>query len=1041
MIENHGEAELELASIGIFEELGWKHINAQAEIFPNSMLGRETPAEVVLLPRLRAALNKLNPGIPDEVLEKAITELTKPRPALTLVAANRDAYDLLKGGIKVESRNEDDELDIVTVRLIDWGDPANNDFLLVSQITITGDMYTRRPDLVGFVNGIPLVVVEFKAPHVNVQHAYDDNLRDYKTTIPHLFWFNAFLVLSNGINSKLGTVSAEWEHFGEWKRIASEDETPEASIETLIRGTCDTSRLVDLVENFTIFMEVPGGQVKILAKNHQYLGVTSAIEALQSLGDNKGRLGVFWHTQGSGKSISMIFFAQKVLRKIPGNWGFLIVTDRKELDEQIYGNFAASGAITEAEAHAESREHLRQLLKEDHRYLFTLIHKFGTERGEKLPVLTEREDLIVIADEAHRTQYDVLATNMRSALPNASFIAFTGTPLLDAEESTKQVFGDYVSVYDFQQSIADGATVPLYYENRIPELQIINENFSQEMEDILERASLDESEEGRFSREFAKEYVLITNPDRLDAIAGNIADHFVDRGQQGKAMVVSVDKATAVKMYDRVQAAWARKLEQLRREVKRADGPERDALGEKLRLAEATDMAVVVSQSQNEVEDLKKRGVDITPHRKRMNDEDLATKFKDPDDPLRIVFVTAMWMTGFDAPVLSTLYLDKPMRNHTLMQTIARANRVCPGKVSGEIVDYIGIFRNLQKALAIYAAGPTEGELPVHDKEAQAAELKAKIEEVRDFLASSGVDLEVLVAAEKMQWVMALGDARDKLVVNDKVKADYLQRAAEAAKLWKALKPHRSAADFGKQMWAIVRISQAIQQLTGTPDVSNLMHEVEHLLETSVATEPYEIEEHKRIDLSQVDFDALATEFLKGHKNTATQRLRTSVEQKVKDLLHLNPTRIDYAKRLQEMVDRYNSGSANIENFFEQLKLFADELSEEETRSVREELTEEELTLFDLLTKPAPELTKAEEAEVKRVARELIATLKEKYLVLDWKRRQATRAAVQVAIQVELDGLPHPYGKDIYQEKCSRVFEHVFEAYGGDGQSIYSSVA
>lgn len=1046
MIENHGEAELEAAAIEIFGELGWEHLNAYGETFPASVLGRETQADVVLISRLRSAVEKLNPDLSMEALDQAIEQLTKPRPAMSLVAANREVYDLLKDGIKVATRDENGVVEEPTVQLVDWDEPKNNDFLLVSQFKVSGDMYHRRTDLLGFVNGIPLLLVEFKAPHVNVKDAYDDNLRDYKTTIPHLFWYSGFIVLSNGIDTKIGTVTAEWEHFAEWKRIVSEDETSQASIETLIRGTCERDRLLDLVENFTLFMDVPGGQIKILAKNHQYLGVRNAMEALAHLGDNKGRLGVFWHTQGSGKSISMIFFAQKVLRKTPGNWSFLIVTDRDELDEQIYGNFVASGAITEPEqtVHAKTREHLKELLRGDHRYVFTLIHKFGTEKGQPHPVLNERSDLIIMADEAHRTQYDTLAVNMRTALPKAAFIAFTGTPLLAGEEKTRQVFGDYVSIYDFRQSIEDGATVPLYYENRIPELQIINPDFSEQMEEILERAALNEAEEGRFAREFAKEHHLITRDDRLDTVAEDIVDHFVKRGYQGKAMVVSVDKATAVRTFDKVQSAWIRKIEQLRREADRADRNQREALEEKLRHLEVTDMAVVVSQSQNEVADLAEHGADITPHRKRMNNEDLATKFKDADDPLRVVFVCAMWMTGFDAPALSTLYLDKPMRNHTLMQTIARANRVYPGKVAGELIDYIGIFRDLKKALAIYATGPGEAELPVADKDTQAEELVTKIAEVRDFLDQSGVDLDSLVGAEKMAWVVALGEAREKLVINDMVKNAFLHLADEAAKLWKSLKPHAAAAEVGQEMWAIVRVAQAIRELSGRSDVSRLMAEVEQLLEESIATEPYVIEASgdTGVDLSEIDFEALSREFSRGtQKNTAALKLRSSVEAKIRHLVRLNPTRVDYAEKLQEMVDRYNEGSANVEEFFEQLQLFAQELTEEETRAVREELNEEELALFDLLSKPEPELTKAEAAEVKKVARGLLETLKEKYLVLDWKKRQATRAAVQVEIETKLDQLPEIYGSELYREKCSRVFEHVFEAYHGDGKSIYEEAA
>ncbi|MDO9324733.1 MAG: HsdR family type I site-specific deoxyribonuclease, partial [Methanoregula sp.] len=375
-----------------------------------------------------------------------------------------------------------------TVRVIDWNTPANNDFFLASQFWITGDLYKRRADLIGFVNGIPLVFIELKASHRNLKRAFDENLRDYKTAIPRLFWYNALVILSNGSESRIGTITAEWEHFSEWKRISDEDEEGVISLETMLRGTCDKGRLLDLVENFTLFIAIKKGTAKVIAKNHQYLGVNNTVDALRGIRKSQGKLGVFWHTQGSGKSYSMIFFSQKVLRKISGNWTFVIVTDRVELDDQIYKNFANSGIIHEPEAQAGSGEDLRKLLGEDHRYIFTLIQKFRTEPGVPYPVITTRDDIIVIADEAHRTQYDTLALNMRTALPNAAFIAFTGTPLIATEEKTREIFGGYVSVYNYRQSTDDGATVKLYYENRIPELQLTNLNLNKDMERIIEEA-------------------------------------------------------------------------------------------------------------------------------------------------------------------------------------------------------------------------------------------------------------------------------------------------------------------------------------------------------------------------------------------------------------------------------------------------------------------------------------------------------------------------------------------------------------------------
>ena len=497
----YSEDELiEQPAINLLEEMGWETLNCYSEFDQagGSPLGRQTKSEVVLTSRLKSALKRFNPRATENTITKAIEELIRSRALLSPAEANREIYTLLKDGVKVTLSDPNAEVETIEVlQVIDWNNPQNNDFFAASQFWITGDMYTKRPDLICFVNGIPLVLMEFKRIDVNLYAAYNDNLRDYKDTIPHLFWYNAFIVLSNGTESKVGSLTANWEHFAEWKRVHSEDEPPKVFLETILRALCTPERLLDVLENFILFMEAQGGLVKILAKNHQYLGVNNTIESLKQIEDNQGKLGVFWHTQGSGKSISMLFLAQKVLRKIPGNWTFVVVTDRKELDNQIYKTFAStSGVLTQQEVHADSVMHLRQLLSEDHRYIFTLIHKFQTQGGGKHPVLSERSDIIVITDEAHRSQYHTLALNMRTALPNAAFIAFTGTPLMAAgEEKTKSVFGDYVSVYDFNQSIVDGATVPLYYENRVPTLHLINEDFNRNIEQILEDAELDEAQE------------------------------------------------------------------------------------------------------------------------------------------------------------------------------------------------------------------------------------------------------------------------------------------------------------------------------------------------------------------------------------------------------------------------------------------------------------------------------------------------------------------------------------------------------------------
>ncbi len=1056
----------------MLQKLGWEAVNCFDEFASGiSFLSRQTASEVVLVSRLLPALQKLNPRIPSEALNIAVGELMRDRSRMSMAAANRDVYGLLKDGIKISFRSASKEEVTEVVKIIDWENPANNEFFLASQFWITGDMYTRRADLVGFVNGIPLLFIELKACHKALKSAYDDNLTDYKTAIPQVFWYNGFIILSNGSKARIGSLTALWEHFSEWKRINSEGEKGIVSLETMLRGTCEPSRLLDLVENFAIFMEARGGYIKLTAKNHQYLGVNNTFEALQKLGENKGRLGVFWHTQGSGKSVSMIYFAQKVLRKLPGHWTFLIVTDRDELDQQIYKNFAYSDATTEVECQAESGAHLKQLLKEDHRYIFTLIQKFHTEKGQRYPVISERSDIIVMTDEAHRSQYDIFAMNMRSALPNAAFIGFTGTPLMIGEQKTRQVFGDYVSIYNFQQSIEDGATVPLFYENRIPELQLTNEQLNTDMETILENAELDERQERKFEREFAREYHLITRDDRLERIAEDIVSHHMGRDFSGvygpgKAMVVSVDKATAVKLYDKVQKYWAKYLKKLEGMLDTSDVFVKSMLETRINYMKGTEMAVVVSQSQNEIEELKSKGVDIVPHRKKMVKEDLAKRFKDENDKLRIVFVCAMWMTGFDVPCCSTIYLDKPMRNHTLMQTIARANRVFPDKVNGLIVDYIGVFRDLQKALAIYAPTPESGERPIKDKDQLIAMLNQAINDTKAFLAELGVDVDKVIKAEGFDKVAqingavkaillhdsqayegALDDSIDKVLINDEGKQKYLQLALNVNRVFRAIKPDPILFDYLLIYTLIIRLADKINSLTPPADIAKVMGEVEKLLDESISIAGFAIREptgayktDNIIDLSKIDFEKLRKQFEQGKKHIEIEKLKGALNSKLQKMVRLNRTRMDFLQKFQEMIDEYNSGSISADDFFDQLMKFTQGLNQEDKRAISENLSEEELAIFDLLTNPEIRLTKKETLQVKTVAKDLLAKLKKEMLVLDWRKKQQTRAAVKLTVEQVLEQLPETYSKELYAQKCGVVYQHIFESYVGPGESIYSKL-
>ena len=1043
---------VEQPAIALFESLGWETGNLYAEwTGSSSSEGRQTQQDVVLEGRLRAALSKLNPDLPNEAIDLVVEELARDRSKLLPVNANQEVYRLLKDGVPVPVTDEHGHNTLKVAKVIDWGNVEENDFFLASQFWVKGDYHTRRTDLLGFVNGIPLLFVELKATHKTLKAAYDDNLTDYRTVIPQLFTYNGALMLSNGSQTVVGSTFSPWEHLFEWKRINDEGEKGVVSLETAIRGIGEPSRLLDIVENFTVFEDVAGGVIKKIAKNHQYLGVNKAIAEVWRTKDRPkdqaGRLGVFWHTQGSGKSLSMVFFAQKILRKIPGNWTFVIVTDRNELDEQIYKTFAATGAVGEVEAHATSGAHLKQLLSEDHRYVFTLIQKFGTKKGEVYPQLSDRQDIIVITDEAHRSQYDTLAMNMRTALPNAAFLGFTGTPLMAGEEKTKEVFGDYISVYDFGQSIADGATVPLYYENRIPEMQLINDNLNEDMAALLEEAELDEEQERKVEQVFAREYHLITREDRLEAIAKDLVNHFVGRGYQGKAMLVCIDKATAVRMYNKVQDHWKTYLADLKAQLAKAPKVQQEELQHKIQVMTSTDMAVVVSQGQNEVKELADKGLDIIPHRKRMNEENLGEKFKDSKDPLRLVFVCAMWITGFDVPSCSTIYLDKPMKNHTLMQTIARANRKYPGKEAGLIVDYVGVFRKLQEALAIYGGASSgeggEGE-PIKNKAELVEYLKHLLARGISFLSEHGVNAQAIKDAQGFEKVAKLDDAVEQLIANEETKNSFMSQARIVSRVYRAILPDPDANELAPDAVLISVIAQKIKALAPPVDISEVMQQVEELLDRSIAPVPYIIKEdddQPLHDLSKIDFEKLKERFNQGRKRTEAEKLRALLSMKLETMLTENPTRKDFMEKFQKLIDAYNSGSMNIEVFFKELLDITADLQMEDQRAIREKLSEEELALFDILTRPVPELSEKEKAQVKMVCKELLETLKAEKLVLDWRKKDRARSDVRCTLEIAFDrGLPDSYDEVIYNEKCDMAFHHIFTSYYGAGESVYSAM-
>lgn len=1039
------EGAVEKPALALLEELGWTPINLMAEQpGPANPTGRTSFHQPHLPARLRAALVKLNPDLPISAIEAAEARLTQDRSALSPVHANREVIALVVDGVQVQVKNDQGGYDDHRVRVIDWKDARANDFVIANQVWVHGLLHKRRPDTIGYVNGLPLLLAEWKAPTKPLPSAYDDNIRDYRDTIPQIFHGNGFVILSNGIDTVMGAAHAPFDIFAPWKKL-DEDGPDDPSLETMLRATCQPERFLDLIENFLLFDEARDGLRKVVGKYHQVLGVNRAIEAVRHIEQNKGKLGVFWHTQGSGKSLSMVMFAEKVLRRLGGNYTFVIVTDRTELDDQIAGQFKSTGALTKDihNAQAGSREHLRELLSGNERYVFTLIQKFSTADREPMPVLSERSDIIVITDEAHRSQYDTLALNMRSALPNAAFIGFTGTPLIKGADSrTREVFGDYVSIYDFAQSVRDGATVPLYYEARKPELQLDKDALQEELDDLLDEVMLDEAQETKLNREFARQYTLITNPDRLDKVAEDVALHFAQRGYRGKAMFVAIDKATAVAMYDRVKAAVARLILADEARLKTAHEAEGAAIAERLQWLRELDMAVVVSQSQNEIDDLRKKGLDIEPHRKRMQTEDIEAKFKDAKDPLRLVFVCAMWITGFDVPSIGTVYLDKPMKNHTLMQTIARANRKAPGKTSGVIVDYVGVFNNLQKALAIYAAGGNrtgadggDGSKPIEDKAALVTVLEVALKAARDFAFANKVDTEAMLVTEPLPRLKLISSGVEALVSPDEVRNEFFRRTSEVTKAYKALLPDERAAPFLKPVAILHTLAEAVRAKLGPVDISAIQARIAELLDEKIegvailAPIVTGATAEGRVDLSGIDLDKLAKLFEASPK-VATEKLREEAEEQAQRLANENPTRVHLVERLEKLIEQYNTGAIDVERLFDQLKAFIGEMTEEEHRAARLGLSDAELALYDLLTTPEPKLTDAQENEVKKIARQLLVKLNEAVASVDWLRSQETRGQVRHQIKLALNDLPQePYPDDLWNSKVDRVWEFVTQRY------------
>ena len=1022
------------------DELGWDvQFAYNTEVLgKNGTFGRTSYHEILLTRYFQNALRRLNPWMTDSQLFEAQKTLENRLSTASLLQVNEEKYFLLRDGIPVTVKKPNGQPETKRAAVIDFQNPENNEFLAIKELKIQGDLYRRRTDIVGFVNGIPLLFVELKKNTVDVQNAYEDNYTDYLDTIPQLFYYNAFLMLSNGTEAKIGTLGSKYEFFHEWKRLAESD-PGSVALETMLRGICRKENFLDLLENFILYDHSGGRTAKILARNHQYLGVNEAVKAYAGRKLNDGKLGVFWHTQGSGKSYSMVFLAQKIRRKFAGSPTFVILTDRDELNKQISDTFENCGLLGKTKAAqfiTASGDDLVQKLKGNPSFIFTLIQKFN--KPDAAPIYPDH-DIIIMSDEAHRSQYGIFADNMMKLLPTAARIGFTGTPLLSSDNITARTFGGYVSIYDFKRAVEDGATVPLYYENRGEKiLDLHNPEITNRILDAIENADLDVDQQDKLESEFAKEIHLLTAEPRLRSIAKDFAGHYSDLWTSGKAMFVCLNKVTCVRMYNFVQEYWQAEIQNLKAKIKSATQQEAQELERKLRWMQETEMAVVISQEQNEIQTFRKWGLDIKTHREKMENRELDKEFKDSGNPLRVVFVCAMWLTGFDVKCLSCLYLDKPLKAHTLMQTIARANRVAEGKSNGLIIDYIGIVKALRKALADYTAnaGGLGGADPTVDKEKLIARIGDTVAKTETFLSERKIDLGLLIAAEGFAKLSYLQDAANAVCGSIEDKKSFSTYASELKRLMKYTDRDDVTGHMRRQCEAIAAIYDMLQKKRKHTDTTDLMVEINAIINDYVEIEPQQpnaITAPPRFDISAIDFDLLRREFAKTRrKNLLMRDLDEAIRRQLDKMVFANPKRIDYYERYREIIQSYNGEQdrATIEKTFLDLMDLADRMSREEQRYAREGFaSDEELSLYDMLFRD--DLSKNDIKKLKTAASDLLRKIKTKISELDhWTDKQETRAVVDTLIRDVLwETLPECYNNDDITEYREKVYEYVFTRY------------
>jgi len=1030
------ESIVEEATLSWFAELGYTVAHGPHLAPGEPAAERDSFGDVVLVGRLRDAIWRLNPTIPADAREEALRKVLRVgTPALT--QTNRSFHKMLRDGVEIEYKRADGSIAGDHVRLIDFDNPRANDWLVVNQFTVIEGQHNRRPDIVVFVNGLPLGVLELKNAaddDATIWTAYNQ-LQTYKQQIGSLFHYNEVLIVSDGTNARIGSLTANQEWFKVWRTVEGETEAPKTALEldVLVRGVFDQRRFLDLLQHFIVFEEDTDSDRlhKIIAGYHQFHAVNSAVaETVRASGMAEAesnpnslkaarggkpgdrRAGVVWHTQGSGKSFSMLFYAARIVRHpAMQNPTLVVLTDRNDLDDQLFGQFQRCHQILrQMPVQAASVEHLRTLLKvASGGVIFTTIQKFMPERGDRMQTLSDRQNIVVIADEAHRSQYDLidgLARNMRDALPNASFIGFTGTPIEKNDANTRAVFGDYISVYDIQRAVEDKATVPIYYESRIAKLSL-NEDELPKLDDEFDEITEGEEEDKKqkLKSKWAALEALVGDPKRIALIAADLVQHYERRveAMDGKAMIVCMSRRICVDLYNAIL--------KLRPDWASANDDDLEAEKQKQCVVK-----IVMTGSADD-------GPDWQPHiRNKQRRRQLANRFKDSQDSFRLVIVRDMWLTGFDAPCLHTMYVDKPMRGHGLMQAIARVNRVFRDKPGGLIVDYLGLADQLKYALATYTESGGQGSPKIDTAEAVAA-LQSKYDIVCGIMHGFSWDKWMTgTPAERLALIPA---GQEHVLQQENGKQRFVQFVTELSRAFALC----AATDEAIELRDDIAFFQAIKaQLAKTSGVQRppeqLDAAIRQLVSKAIMADEGIIDVFTAAGLKKPDISILSEQFLtevRGlkHKNVAAELLAKLLGDEIKLRAQRNLVQSrEFSEMLKQTLNAYHNRAIATQEVIEELITLAKDMDAATKRGEDLGLNDDEIAFYDALAANESAVQAMGNDELKVIAAELVTQVR-KSVSIDWTLRESARARIKVMVKRILK--KHGYPPDLQEEATKTV--------------------